>query len=245
MSSAGPLLTDPTYLDLKDRFSGLVILVGAMACCLALSLWAREVARPESQLKASPATLRGIVGWPHAVDALGTLDAARRSSRPRELRQIILDGVKSDGTIDVVTGPGELTYLFHNGIRKPAPKVPDAGTPAEKPKKSDKADKVLQCPRQVVRVRRDGLDPQSELKQNRCPDSDYEPLPIPACGPRELWARALELGASIRQLAHMEYYRSKAGPAWKMSFSGNRFHVALTSDCRRDLTPAEAVAVKE
>jgi hypothetical protein len=238
MSSDGPLLTDPKYLDLKDRFSGLVVLVGAMALCLAFSLWAKEVARPESQLKVSPATLRGIVGWPHSVDALGTLEAARRSSRPRELRQIVLDGVKSDGTIDVVTGPGELTYLFHNVAHKPKPKTESSSA-------ADKTDKPPLCPRQVVRVRRDGLDPQSELKHNRCPETSYEPLPAPSCGPREIWEKAIELGASIRQLAHMEYYRSKAGPAWKMSLSGNRFQLALTSDCQRVLTPAEAAIARE
>jgi hypothetical protein len=238
MSRRGPLLTDPRYLELKDRFAGLLVLVAAMAACVCLSFWAKERARPESVLRASPATLRGIVGWPHAVDALGTLEAARRSSRPRDLRQIVLDGVKSDGTIDIVTGPGALTYLFHNGARKPKLlKLPETGAAGSPPVV---VEKPPQCPRQVIRIREDGIDPQAELKDHRCPAVMSEPLPNPVCGPREIWSKALAKGASIRQLAHMEYYLSKAGPAWKMTLPGGRFQLALSGDCQRELNRADA-----
>lgn len=248
MSSAGPILSDPRYLELKDRFAGILVLVGAMAACVCFSFWAKEVARPELLLRRVPVTTRGIVGWPHAVDALATLEAARRSSRPRELRQITLEGVKSDGTIDVVTGPGSLTYLFHNGVKKPKPKKPNDSAKPEKSKlEKSKAERPPHCPRQVVRVRHDGLDPQSELKDDRCSDvsGGYEPLPIPSCGPKQLWARAIAKGASIQQLAHIEYYRSKAGPAWKMSLPRDRMQIAVSSDCQRELDRLQAAAIPE
>jgi len=232
MSHCGPLLTDPRYLELKDRFAGLVVLVGTMAFCLGLSVWAKELARPELQLRASPSTYRGVVGWPHQVDALGSLDAARRSSRPRELRKIVLEGVKSDGTIDVVTGPGSATYLFHNGVKKPKQKKGHAFTV-----------RPALCPRQVVRIRGDGLDPQAELKEFRCPEFTSDPLPVPTCGPRELWARAIQKGASIRQLAHMEYYLSNAGPAWKMVLPRERLQLTMSQDCQTELGPLDAVPV--
>jgi hypothetical protein len=38
----------------------------------------------------------------------------------------------------------------------------------------------------------------------------------------------------------MEYYRSKAGPAWRMSLPGGRFQLALSGDCQRELTRDEA-----
>jgi hypothetical protein len=227
MTNSGPILADPRYLELKDRFAGLLVLIGSMAFCLGLSFWAKEEARPESRPGDPPQpTLVGIVGWPHAVDAVATLAAARSKSRPRELRQIVLEGVKSDGTIDVVTGPGSLTYFFHDAARKPK---------TRKPTESSTADRSAHCPRQVIRVRRDGFDPQSELKDNRCAGTASEPLPIPTCGPRELWTRARAKGASIRQLAHIEYYRSKDGPAWKMTLPADRFALYVTGDCQREL----------
>jgi len=233
MTRPGPLLTDPRYLELKDRFAGLLVLVCSMGACVCLSFWAKDVARPESVVRASPATLRGVVGWPHAVDALATLEAARRSSRPRELRQIILDGVKSDGTIDIVTGPGALSYVFHNGEKKPKPPKPNELGAAGRPPVGDKA---VDCPRQVIRVRDDGLDPQAEMNDHRCPVLESEPLPSPTCGPRDLWAKAIAKGATIRQLAHIEYYRSKSGPAWKMSLPGGHFNLVLSADCKLELT---------
>jgi hypothetical protein len=232
MTHCGPLLTDPAYLELKDRLSGLGVLIGAMAFCLGLSFWAKDVPRPERDPRGARIGVRGISGWPHAVDAIGTLEAARNSSRPRELREIVLEGVKSDGTIDVVTGPGSLDYVFHNGLRDPQPKKADGAHAAEtRPT----------CPRQVVRVRSDGIDPQSEMKDNRCPLGAAEPLPNPVCGPRELWVHAIAIGASIRQLAHMQYYRSKAGPAWKLSLSGGKFEMIMSHDCKRELGPREAM----
>ncbi len=239
MTRCGPLLTDPRYLELKDRFAGLLVLVVAMAACISFSFWAKVQARPETMLQASPATLRGIVGWPHAVDALATLEAARRSSRPRELRQIVLDGVKSDGTIDVVTGPGALTYLFHNYPKKAKAPKPNEPAVVEKPGVVEKAPL---CPRQTILVRKDGIDPQAEVRDNRCPTVMSDPLPIPTCGPREVWVKAVAKGASIQQLAHLEYYRSKAGPAWKMALPRGRFQLALTSDCQRELSRREASA---
>lgn len=238
MTQNGQILDDQRYLELRDRFAGLFVLVTSMALCICLSFWAKGQARPEWSMRVSPATLRGIVGWPHAVEAVATLEAARRSSRPRELRQIVLDGVKSDGTIDVVTGPGALTYHFHNNPKKP--KLPKATgtTPAEP--KAQVADKPAQCPRQVVRIREDGIDPQPEMKDTRCPESTSEPLPVPTCSPRDVWLRAVSKGASIRELAHMEYYLSKAGPAWKMTLPRRWFRLALSGDCQRELSRAEA-----
>lgn len=232
MSKPGPILADPRYLELKDRFAGLVVLLGSMMFCIGLSLWAKGVVRPEAQVAATPSTTRGIVGWPHSVDAIATLEAARRSSRPRDLRRIALDGVKSDGTIDLVTGPGSVSYLFHSGVRKPKPKTPPEVAP-----------KNNHCPRQVIRVSRDGLDPQAELKEYRCPDLVSEPLPVPACGPREVWVRAMAKGASLRSMAHMEYYPSKSGPAWKMEIPAQRFKMVLSGDCQRELTARESTVI--
>lgn len=235
MSTAGPVLDDPRYLELKDRFAGLIVLLGSMVFCIGLSLWAKGVARPVEQLVANPDLTRGVVGWPHSVDAMATLDAAKRSSRARELRRITLEGVKSDGTLDVATGPASATYLFHNGVKKPK-SSPGLSTDLPAPKNSH-------CPRQVVRVARDGLDPQAELKEYRCPEVVSEPLHAPKCSPREVWALALKKGASVRSLAHMEYYRAKDGPAWKMEIPAHRFRMVLSDDCQRELTPAEAKVV--
>lgn len=230
MSKPGPIIADPRYLELKDRFAGLVVLLGSMVFCIGLSLWAKGVVRPEAQVAATPNTTRGIVGWPHSVDPIATLEAARRSSRPRDLRRITLDGVKSDGSIDLVTGPGSVSYLFHSALRKPKPKTP-----------SEASSKNNYCPRQEIRISRDGLDPQAQLKEYHCPDLVSEPLPVPACGPRDVWVRALAKGASLRNMAHMEYYRSKSGPVWKMEIPSGRFKMFLTGDCQHELTARESI----
>jgi hypothetical protein len=76
-----------------------------------------------------------------------------------------------------------------------------------------------------------------------CSSHPLDPLPEPRCTPAAVWQRAIERGASKDRVAHIEYYRSTAGPAWRFEQLGSRVRFALYGDCARELTPQESVLV--
>src|SRR5687767_12960846 len=89
----------------SDRVFGLAIIAVAFIACLALSVWAKYASRPETSPPPGPPTTQGIVGWAKAVDAVKTLPRARELTRRTVLRGIVIEGVRSDGTIDLTEGP--------------------------------------------------------------------------------------------------------------------------------------------
>lgn len=209
---------------------GLVIVAVTFAVCLALSIWAREKSRPETSEPPGPPTIEGAIGYPTSVDAVASLAAARKLSKRPLLRGIVFDGVHSDGTIDVGEGPGRVRYAFQSppghGAQPPLP-------PGTLPKR-------ITCGRQNVVLRKEGLVAEPDLADYPCTGMGAEPLPDPQCSARDIWRLAKKRRVPRDRLAHIEYFRSKAGPAWRFEISGTQHSFTVYGDCKRELVGPEA-----
>jgi hypothetical protein len=207
---------------------GLIIVAVAFMVCLALSLWAKEKSRPETSEPPGPPTVEGIVGYPNAVDAVATLVAAHKLSRRPALRGIVLDGVQADGNMDLNEATARVRYTFQSS----------AGQGAQPPREPGTLPKRITCGKQNVVLTKQGLVAEPDQADYPCPPGGIEPLPEPQCSAKELWKLARKRKVPRDQPAHIEYYRAKAGPAWR--FEANSAHFTLYGDCKRELTGAEA-----
>src|SRR5882724_9595229 len=153
----------------RDRMLGLVVVATAFMVCLALSLWAKEKSRPETSEPPGPPTTQGIVGYPNAVDAVLTLSSARKLTKRPALRGIVLDGVQSDGTIDVSEGPGRVRYTFQS----------EAGQGAQPAREPGTLPKRITCGKQNVVLRKEGLVAEADQADYPCAAGAIEALPEP------------------------------------------------------------------
>jgi len=213
----------------RDRLLGLILVAASFALCLGLSLWAKEKSRPETSEPPGPPTVAGVVGYPSSVDAVATLAAARKLTRRPLLRGIVFDGVQSDGTIDVSEGPGRVRYAFQS----------EAGQGAQPPREAGTLPKRITCGKQSVVLRKEGLVAEPDEADYPCPPGGVEALPEPQCSLRELWKAARRRKVPRERAAHIEYYRSRVGPAWRFEISGTAQSFTLYGDCKRELTGGE------
>jgi hypothetical protein len=209
---------------------GLVVVAAAFMVCLALSLWAKEKSRPETSDPPGPPTTQGIVGYPNAVDAVSTLSSARKLTKRPILRGIVLDGVQSDGSIDVSEGPGRVRYTFQS----------EAGQGAQPAREPGTLPKRITCGKQNVILRKEGLVAEADQADYPCAAGTLEALPDPQCSLREIWKLARKRRVPRDRAAHIEYYRAKAGPAWRFEISGTPHHFTMYGDCKREIFGAEA-----
>src|SRR5258706_523858 len=72
------------------------------------------------------------------------------------------------------------------------------------------------------------------------PPGGIEPLPEPQCGAREIWKLARRRKVPRDRAAHIEYFRAKAGPAWRFEISGTPHRFTMYGDCKRELVGMEA-----
>jgi hypothetical protein len=100
--------------------------------------------------------------------------------------------------------------------------------------------KRITCGRQNVVLRKEGLVAEPDLTDYPCVAAAAEPLPDPQCSTHEIWRMARKRRVPRDRLAHIEYYRSKAGPAWRFEITGTSHAFTLYGDCKRELTGAEA-----
>jgi hypothetical protein len=213
----------------RDRMLGLILVAASFAVCLGLSLWAKEKSRPETSLPPGPPTVAGIVGYPNAVDALATLGPARKLTPRPQLRGIVFDGVQSDGTIDVSEGPGRVRYTFQS----------EAGQGPQPPREPGTLPKRITCGKQNVVLRKEGLVAEPDQADYPCSPGGIEPLPEPQCTLKELWKLAKRRRVPRDRGAHIEYYRAKAGPAWRFEISGTAHRFVMYGDCKRELSGVE------
>lgn len=215
----------------RDRLLGLVIVAVAFMACLALSLWAKEKSRPEISEPPGPPTVDGIDGYPNAVEAVATLGLARKLTRRPALRGIVLDGVTGDGTIDVSDPGARVRYTFQS-----AP-----GQGAQPPRAPGTLPKRITCGKQNVLLTKQGLVAEPDQADYPCPPGGVEPLPDPECTAKALWKMARKRRIPRDKNAHVEYFRAKAGPAWRFEIPGMPQHkFTLYGDCKRELTGSDA-----
>jgi len=216
-----------------DRLHGLIIVGGTFVLCLLISVWAKRRSQPVLSTPPGPPSPVGVVGFPSAVDTVKTLARARQVSQRNLLRSIAADGVRSDGLLDVNAYNGHIRYAFQS----------NPGEGPEPPRQPDTLARHPYCGRQNINVNRDGMVAEPDAADTICAPRPVDPLPEPHCSPAEVWAHALGRGVPKDRIAHIEYYRSAAGPAWRFDAPHVRGHFALYGDCQRELDPKDAVSV--
>lgn len=215
----------------KDRTLGLSLVAATFVATLGLSYWAKRASRPETSEPPGPPTTEGLHGYPARVDPVAALPAAREVTRRTRLRGIVIEGVRADGTIDLSEGPGRARYSFQSL----------AGEGPQPPREPGATPRRQSCGKQTVHLRHEGLVADPDIADFPCPAVPVDDLPEPRCTAREVWARAVERGAPPDRLARVEYYRSRAGPAWRFELPGTPHRFSLYGDCGRELDASEAL----
>jgi hypothetical protein len=215
----------------RDRLRGLFILVFAFAVSLGISLWAKHASEPEQSRTPAPPSTGGVVGFPRGVDPIKTLPRAQELTRRSILRGFVAEGVKANGTLDVLSGNARVRYAFQSspGHGPQPPRVPGV------------VPRRLFCGRQTVHVQRQGIYAEPDQTEALCPPTHSDTLPRPRCTLQEIWQHAIERGVSKERLARIEYYRSVAGPAWRFELPDGSQRFSVYGDCQRELSPAESV----
>ncbi|MEI9939790.1 MAG: hypothetical protein WDO69_21430 [Pseudomonadota bacterium] len=221
------------HLRRTDRLRGLVIVGLTFVLCLLISVWAKRRSLPVMSTPPGPPSPAGVVGFPHAVDAVKTLARARQISQRNLLRSVFADGVKSDGTIDVTAPNGRIRYSFQSA----------AGEGPEPPRQPDTLARHPYCGRQTINVQKDGIVAEPDAADAICSPHPSDPLPEPHCTLADIWAHALSRGVPKERTAHVEYYRASAGPAWRFEAPHARGRFVLYGDCKRELDAKEAVNI--
>jgi hypothetical protein len=214
----------------KDRVAGLLVVIVAFALGMGVSLWAKRASRPELAEPPGPPSTDGIAGFPSDVDVIKSLPAARNMTKRTLLRNIYAEGVRSDGTVDLGEGPGRARYTFQS----------TQGDGPQPPREPGTLPRRHYCGKQTVHLRKEGLVADPDVTDYPCPTVLLDPLPEPRCTFQQIWAQAIRDGAPRNRMARIEYYRSKAGPAWRFELPGTDHRFALYGDCARKLTDAEA-----
>jgi hypothetical protein len=230
---SAPRLSSPPPNDAKrrqDRLFGLLLVAVAFLLCLALSLWAKEKSRPETSEPPGPPTVQGIVGFPNTVDAVASLAAARKLTKRPALRGIVLDGVLADGALDVNEGATRARYTFQSS----------PGHGAQPPREPGTLAKRITCGKQNVLLTKQGLVAEPDQSDYPCPPGGVEALPEPQCSARDLWKVARKRKVPRDRPAHIEYFRAKAGPAWRFEIPGTQHRFTLYGDCKGELVGPEA-----
>jgi hypothetical protein len=212
----------------RDKILGMAIVGVTFAVGIVVSLWAKQLSRPETSAPPGPPTVEGIRGYPDRVDVTATLAGARKVTKHTLLRGISAEGVRSDGTVDLSEGPSTVRYVFQSPPGPgPMPKS-EIGVLPQRPL----------CGKQDVRLRREGLVADPDQPSTPCMPRMPEPLPDPQCSLATIWQRALERGIKTDRLARIEYFRAQGGPAWRFEQAETNARFVLYGDCRRELKGA-------
>ncbi|MEP7050293.1 MAG: hypothetical protein ABJB12_08080 [Pseudomonadota bacterium] len=218
----------------KDRLRGLVIVGLTFLLCLFVSAWARRRATPVFSAPPAPPSTVGVVGFPDHVDVVKTLARARQVTPRTLLRGITAENVSSDGTVGLAAQPpARVRYTFASAEGEGPQSLREPGTLARHPS----------CGTQAVVLRKDGMVAEPDAAEVACPEHPSESLPDPHCGVAQVWAHALALGVPKDKLARIEYYRAKAGPAWRFEAAHASGRFSLDGDCKRELDARDAINV--
>jgi hypothetical protein len=203
----------------------MLIVLAAFIVSIGISAWAKHASRPETSEPPGPPVTTGVVGFPDHVDVVKTFPAARTMTKRTLFRGFVADGVRSDGTVDVSEGPGRARYAFQSppGMG-PQPAIEPGTMPRQK-----------YCGRQDVNLRHEGLVLEKDKAETLCSSRYTEPLPDPRCTLADVWRHALAKGMPADRLARIEYYRSKAGPAWRFELAEGGQRFSLDWECRLEI----------
>lgn len=214
----------------RDRRRGVIIVGCAFVAAVSVSWWARTVSAPEPDPQTAPETSGGVVGFPKSVDVMLSLEGAHSLAKRDDLLGIGVWGASPDGSVDVSVPGDRVRYVFGSGRGEGA-------LPPHPPGQLPRHDT---CGRRTVHVKEVGMFADPDMPTYPCGGPPLEPLPYPRCGPKEVWQAAIKKGVPTNKKAHIEYFRSAAGPAWRFELDGAPMRFVLYGDCERELTGSEA-----
>lgn len=215
----------------RDRVVGLTIVAVAFAFSLAISYWAKLKSEPEQGGPLPPPTTERIEGFPNGVSAEKNLARAREVTRRLLLRGFVVEGARSDGTVDVSKPEHGVRYSFQS----------PAGHGPQPPREPGVVPRRDLCGRQSVWIRANGLAPESDNAEVSCAASPPDPLPDPDCSLEQVFKWAIEHHkVAPEALARVEYYRAHAGPAFRFESFDRSVSFAIDAECTRELTGREA-----
>ena len=200
----------------RDRLIGATVLSLALVGSFGFSWWARRTAEAGAAKGANEPSADGISGWPDHVDAVAVLPLARLRSPRTRLMGFVAHGVRPDGTMDV---PAEGTWARFTFQGEPVYRMLGHSPPPEKATETREQFKF--CGQQSVRLTKKGLIADKDRPNARCRKKMQEGLPLPSCDLETIWQQATLQGAPSKGVAHIEYYSSRVGPAWR-SFTARR-----------------------
>ena len=214
----------------RDQQLGLGLIAVSFVVAMVLSWFASEAAQPETPEPPAPPTSEGLGGFPAAVDPIAALALARGLTPRKLLTGIVAEGVRSDGTVNVADGTGLVRYHFESRSGEgPQPERPRGTLPRGR-----------YCGRQQVVINSRGIAALPDQTTNRCRGRAPEGLPVPRCDLQQVWAKALDKGWPSDKLAKVEFYRAKAGPAWRFMLIGTKKRFVLYGDCGKELVGKDA-----
>lgn len=189
---------------LRDAALGLLILLVSFVGSMLFSLWARDEAIAPPAPAPGPATT-ALPGFPGAVDPFEVLPYARELTVRRLFQGFVATGVGEDGTLDF-SKQANLRFSFQSPPgRGPQPQRAGGTLPAR-----------TFCGRQMVVVDEKGMRAKEDKPSISCSLSDPRELPgFVGCGLDDIWSLARKHKFRRGHDARIEYYRSKAGPAFR------------------------------
>ena len=215
----------------RDRVLGLCIVAVAFVLSLLVSIWAKKKSEPEQSGPLAPPSTERIVGWPNAVDAAKNLPRVREVTRRVLLRGFVVEGARSDGTVDMTQPAHQIRYSFQS----------PQGHGPQPPREPGVVPRRDLCGKQQVRILSNGVVPDPDQPDVACLASRGEPLPEPSCTLERVWQRAIERGVPKDALARIDYYSARSGPAFRFETLDRGSRFSLSGDCERELSRSQAV----
>ena len=213
---------------LKDRLYGLLIIAVAFSVCTGASLWAKEMTVPKAARPPAPRTKEGLSDYPERVRPFSVLQsAAARTDRPLFVGMKV-DNVEGDGTLNFTKSKTQLRFVFQS--------PPNRG--AQPAREGGRLPRYSYCGKQEVSLTKDGLGEKVDRIDTVCGSKDPVALKLPeSC----LVADVMQvLNGHKKQVSsarvRLEYFNSKAGPAYAVYRSGKKMFTLLAADCTTKLT---------
>jgi hypothetical protein len=223
-STSGQAAVSRSGKEHLDRRNGLSIVLLAFLLATAVSWHSHDQSLPVYSAEPAPPTRNGVVGFENEVDVLANLEAARELTPREHLVRIQALNVRSTGHVDMSQAGSRVGYLFQS----------DQGEGPEAKRPPGTLARRSYCGQQSVEITSAGLGAREDKPTVGC-EPPFKPLPVPSCGPVELWQAALIRGADAGDVAKVEYVGTQAGPVWRFRIETARLEFTTGPDCKTEV----------
>ncbi len=209
----------------RDKWTGLAIIGAAFLGCMGLSIWGMQMSTPRTAPAPLPVSQEDLPGFPNAVEPFALLARARALSVRDKLRGLTLQGVRADGTVDLEDAGSSVLFAFQSESGMGPQPVREPGTLPPR----------RYCGVQHVWVDQRGIVARPDNAAQPCGGKPILDLGAPRhCSLVDLWKVAKKKGFSTKSPAHVEYFSSDGGPAYRITQKKRKLTLS-TRDCSTEL----------